>query len=292
MTDYCIASPHKNELWYDYRLYDNLKSELKLLGFNYRAGAKNRIYLLGGRVLHFYPEVGPFDEAANNIALSYCHFDQVKDYGIFNHVFFCSQRVQSKIYVDKRCRLPAANIGIIRPFSSLTPSTTIDTKYSCDIAFIGTPRIRPIVEAILPIVEKHKLDFKLFGPNWDKYSGNNNAVKYWSGTSIPYKDISVLAHNAKLCLIDHHESMNQDGAVSHKYVDFLSAGSLVISDNNKNAKGFYKGLCFTSPDDLEPLVLKYLASKQLRTEQIALQLELLSKQTTALAARTLSEQFI
>ena len=295
MTTFCIASPHKNELWYDYRLYINLKKALVNLGFEYRAASRNRIYFLGAPERQFYPEVGKFDPSANNIGLLYSHAEKLSDISKFSSLFVCSDFVkgylQEKFGQDSD-ENSVKNMQVLAPFSSLVPTQKSKARYNCDISFIGTPRIRPIVEAIIPIVEKHQLRFHLFGPNWEDYPGNASAKDYFVARSLPYEEIPMLARGSKICLIDHHQSMSEMGAVSHKYVDFVRAGALVISDNNKDAKNAYAGLTFDSETQLEALVLRYLEHDDLRQQQVLKQLSLTATHTTDAAAVALAQAFI
>ena len=95
MSKYCIASPHKDESWYDYRLYVNLIEALERQGHQFQAGAENRIYFLGGPLRKHYPKVGQFDPNANNIALIYCHFQKIFQLTHFDHVFVPSDKVKA-----------------------------------------------------------------------------------------------------------------------------------------------------------------------------------------------------
>ncbi len=295
MISFCIASPHKNELWYDYRLYVNLKQSLINLGFKYEAASRNRIYFLGAPQRQFYPEVGRFDPNANNIAVLYSHAEKLEALAQFSSIFVCSDFVkdylQNKFAVNTAPEL-LGNMKVLAPFSSLSPTQKTKPRYNCDISFIGTPRIRPIVEAILPIVQKHGLKFHLFGPNWDEYPGNSSAKDYFVAKSLPYEEIPMLARGSKICLIDHHQSMSEMGAVSHKYVDFIRAGAFVVSDNNKDAVSSYQGLSFDTPESLESLVLSYLERDDLRQQQILKQLSLTATHTTNAAAVTLAQAFV
>lgn len=300
--EYCIASPHKNVLWYDYRLYENLKTELSLLGYKYKSAAKNRIYFLGGPLRKFYPEVGEFDHSANNIALIYCHAEKLKSLQHFDKVFVSSvgmkryfelkSLMQFEFLTRKKKFCSAEPIEVIKPFSSLSPTSETDPGFVCDIMFVGTPRIRPIVEAIIPIVQKHQLTFKIIGPGWQNYSGNQFARNLSMRNSVPYNNIPIVANSSKICLIDHHQSMNKIGVVSHKYVDFISSGACVISDFNKDAKTTYKGLCFSSKESLESLVLTLLKDEEQRLTHVNMQLKIAANQTTKNAAISLSSFFV
>lgn len=302
MTSFCIASPHKNVLWYDYRLYENLKHELQELGYQYRAASKNRIYFLGAPQRHFYEEVGKFDPDANNIALIYCHSEKLESISQFNKVYVCSEGVGSLLKRKKWKNLEFLKseknfttrqpMGIIRPFSSLTPSTRTKPRYQCDVSFMGTPRIRPILEAVLPLVEEMGLKLNLYGPNWDKYEGNSDASKYWIARSVPYEEIPMLAKGSKICLIDHHDMMNNIGSVSHKYVDFVMAGGFVISDDNKDARNFYKGVCMDDKNSLRDLLSTYLADDALRESHKLMQQDIMQQQSTKAAAIELAKNFI
>ncbi|MFC4701757.1 hypothetical protein ACFO4O_16515 [Glaciecola siphonariae] len=295
MTDFCIASPHKNELWYDYRLFVNLKRALLALGFTSKAAAHNRIYFLGAPQLQFYPEVGKFDTQANNIALIYSHAEKLQSLDAFSKIFVCSEPVKRYLQNKFKGSISDDNlekIEVLAPFSSLSPSAKTKPRYACDISFIGTPRVRPIVEAIVPIVEKHQLKFHLFGPNWDSYPGDPRANNYFVARSLPYEEIPMLARGSKICLIDHHQTMSEMGAVSHKYVDFVRAGAFVISDNNKDAREAYAGVCFETPESLEKLILQYLQAPQLRRAQVLHQLSLTSTHTTEYAAVRLAQHFV
>jgi hypothetical protein len=302
MTSFCIASPHKNVLWYDYQLYVNLKQELQALGFQYRSASRNRIYFLGAPQLQFYPEVGKFDSSVNNIAVLYSHAEKLQALNQFNQVFVCSEGVKRllnkkrllgfELFKKDKPFTARTAIEILRPFSSLKPSNHLMPKYDCDISFIGTPRIRPILEEALPIAHAMGLKIKIYGPNWDQYQGNALAMRYWVANSVPYTDIPKLAKGSKICLIDHHESMNQIGAVSHKYVDFVMAGAFVISDNNRDAVRHYKGLCFNKNLPLDTLISKYLEDSAQRRSHVTRQQKIIAEQTTLHAAQKIAEYFV
>lgn len=296
MAKFCIASPHKDDTWYDYRLFVNLKTMLEQMGHVYQAGAQNRIYFLGGPQRLHYPKVGEFDENANNMALIYCHFQKLTQISQFKHVFVASNHVK-KYYEEKAKTEPEQfstqlPIEIMRPFSSLTPTKKNKPKYSCDIAFMGTPRVRPIVEAVIDIVERHQLDLKIIGPSWSIYPGDSRAKKYWLTPSIPYDEIPLLAKEAKININDHHLTMNEVGAVSHKYVDLISAGGLVVCDQNPDASNWYKGEVFSDAKNLESLILTYLSDEQKRQQQLQMQFEIVKHQTTRQAAHCFGRYFL
>ncbi|AGP87124.1 hypothetical protein [Alteromonas mediterranea] len=87
MFEFSIASPHKNVLWYDYRVFINTKHELEKLGCVYKKNAVNRIYLLSPPVRKSYEDVSEFEPDANNIAIIYSHFEKVENLNGFNKVF-------------------------------------------------------------------------------------------------------------------------------------------------------------------------------------------------------------
>ncbi|GGD57447.1 hypothetical protein GCM10011357_11080 [Lacimicrobium alkaliphilum] len=302
MTSFCIASPHKNELWYDYRVYVNLRQELEALGYQYRAASQNRIYFLGGPQRHFYPEVGKFDAEANNIALIYCHVEKLKSIDQFRKVFVCSEGMKGFLQRRRLMRLepfrrrqpftPQAPIEVIPPFSSLQPCNRTRPRYQCDLSFVGTPRIRPILEAALPVVKSLKLKMHLYGPNWDQYPGNPVAKDYWIARSVPYEEIPMLAKGSKICLIDHHDMMNKIGTVSHKYVDFLKAGAFVISDNNRDARKHYHGVYYRNQSELAGLIEYYVTHDAEREATRLQQQRYLNRHSTGFAATELAKYFI
>ena len=300
--DFSIASPHKSELWYDYRLYINLIEALESLGFKYRKNAKNRIYFLGAPRRHFYPDVGKFDSEANNLALAYCHFEKINSYNEFNKIFLPSifvkesvlneRRKYSKLFKKNSYLDKVSKIEIIKPFSSLVRENDIADELICDLSFIGSPRIRPIVEDIIPIVKKHNLSFHIYGPHWNAYEGNNLASSFVKASEIPYQDIPKLSAASKISLVDHHQSMNDIGSVSHKYVDLLSSGAFIISDKNKDAIYNYEGICYSSKNELEELVLYYLDNESEREKVLARQMDIVKDNSTIEAARQISKFFV
>lgn len=302
MKYYCIASPHKNELWYDYRLYLNLKQALLELGYHYRAGAKNRIYFLGAPQRLFYPEVGKFDPNANNIALIYCHPEKLKSLNQFSKVFVCSEGFRHFLNIQKwknlelfRKQKPFTTkqaISVIPPFSSLQPVNKTMPRYQCDISFMGVPRIRPALDALLPLVEEMGIKLNLYGPGWHNYPGKGDPEKYWVAKQIPYEDIPKLALGSKICLIDHHDSMNKIGSVSHKYIDFVMSGGFVVSDYNRDAVKYYKGICFSDKRPLRDIITEYLGDDKKRSEHVAMQQSIIFEQTTKNAAGELAACFV
>ncbi|MBT1063501.1 hypothetical protein KJY73_07935 [Bowmanella sp. Y26] len=302
MKYYCIASPHKNELWYDHRLYVNLKEELSALGYHYRAAAKNRIYFLGAPQRHFYPEVGKFDPTANNIALVYCHPEKLNRLDRFEHVFACSRGFKSfldwqrwknwEIFKSEKPFTTKRPIQIIPPFSSLKPAGNTMPRYQCDVSFMGVPRIRPALEAVLPLVDELNIKLNLYGPGWHSYPGQGNPEKYWIAKQIPYEDIPKLALGSKVCLLDHHDTMNKIGSISHKYVDFVMSGGFVVSDYNRDAVKNYGGICFSEQRPLKDILIEYLNDEEKRRRHVLKQQSIMEKQTTRIAAERLASCFI
>lgn len=302
MKYYCIASPHKDERWYDHRLYLNLQKELSALGYLHQAGAKNRIYFLGGPQRLFYPKVGQFDPAANNIALVYCHAEKLKSLNQFNKVFVCSDGFKRYFQMRKWRDLEFLRkdkyfttkqaIEVIRPFSSLTPASQTMPRYQCDVSFMGVPRIRPALEEVLPLVDELGVKLNIYGPGWHSYPGKGNPEKYWIAKTIPYEDISQLARGSKICLVDHHESMNRIGSVSHKYIDFVMAGGFVVSDYNRDAEKYYKGICFSERRPLKEIIKEYLNDDEKRKAHVLMQQKIIIDQTTRAAAVQLAECFV
>jgi len=285
LIEYCIGSKHSSKFWYEYRIYINLIEELEKLGFKYQSNSKNRIYFLGWPLSASYKEIGPIDKSANNIALSFSHADRYSNIELFNKFYVFSQGMQ-KFFHQKT----GVNYEILRPFSSLTTNETEDERYRCDIAFVGNIRTRQIVEDVLPVVEKLNLDFKIFGYDWTHYRGNPRAIKFWQGDVIPYKDIPLMSHNAKIVLVDHHESMNIMGCVSHKYVDLLASGAFVISDSNNDAST-YNGIIYKNKEQLYELITRYLNDEKARLHQKSKQNTIVKSQTTESAAQTISRNF-
>lgn len=298
---YCIASPHKDDSWYDFRLYENLRESLAKLGYVHEAGAKNRIYFLGAPLKKHYPKVGQFDQDANNIALIYCHLQKIHSLREFQHVFVASdfakaffQRRKYQDWIKGKFNSPFSSttpIEIIKPFSSLSPSISAREQFFCDLCFIGVPRIRPIVEDILPIVEKHRLDFQIIGPSWQNYAGHPKAKAYCVTSSVPYYDLPFVANGAKINLVDHHDSMKKQGMVSHKYVDLIAAGGFVICDENIDAKKNYNGIVYRNAKELEALVVEYLNDAKKREGKRREQLDIVASLTTERAAKDLARKF-
>lgn len=273
-----------------------------MLGYKYESGSLNRIYFLGGPQRHFYNEVGKFDAEANNLALVYCHFEKLNNLAQFNKVFVSSDMAVKylnrrawylgKLFKKEPNLCTKYPIQVIRPFSSLAPVANSLPRYECDISFMGTPRVRPIVEHVLPIVEKYGYKFNIYGPNWSEYQGNPLAKKYWVSPTIPYKHIPMLARNSKICLIDHHDSMNQIGTVSHKYIDFIMSGGFVISDENLDVVRNYSGIVYENGLELTKILLEYLPNEELRQQHVLKQQRITFQQTTLSAAIHLASEFL
>jgi len=301
MASFCIGSPHKNKSWYDYRVYRNLIDELEALGHTLAVGSKNRIYFLGGPLRDKYPDIGSFDTAANNIALLYCHADKIHSWQGFNHIFVSSLGMKYFLLLRKLKRLDFfgkkylpvwRKVKVLPPFSSLNHTPEVNDLYACDISFIGSERIRPIVEDILDIVKKYNLNFKIFGYGWDAYQGNKIAKKYWQGTGIPYDDFPILANSSKICLVDHPEDLNREATVSHKYIDLLASKACVISDYNLGVKYGYKGLTYKTKEELKKIVLSLLKDSALRESIKSRQFSLVAKQTTSQAVKEIAKCFL
>jgi hypothetical protein len=279
-----------------------LKKALLELGYHYRAGAKNRIYFLGAPQRLFYPEVGKFDASANNIALVYCHPEKLKAVNQFSHVFVCSEGFKHflsmkkwknfELFKKEKPFTSQQSIKVIPPFSSLQSTNKTMPRYQCDISFMGVPRIRPALDALLPLVEKMGIKLNLYGPGWHNYPGAGDPEKYWVAKQIPYEEIPMLARGSKICLIDHHDTMNKIGSVSHKYIDFVMSGGFVVSDYNSDAVKYYKGICFSDKRPLRNIISEYLFDDKKREAHVAMQQSIIFEQTTKNAAEELAACFV
>ena len=301
MAFFCIGSPHKNKNWYDYRVYQNLIDELEGLGHKYKVGAINRIYFLGAPLRDDYPDVGTFDPLANNIALLYCHADKIRNWHGFNHIFAASTGMKYFLLLRKLKKMDFSGkkylpdwhkVKVLPPFSSLKNNSTVKKDYSCDISFVGSQRIRPIVEDTLDIVKKHNINFKIFGYDWDAYEGNPIAKDYWQGSGIPYEDFPALANSSKICLVDHPEDLNREATVSHKYIDLLASKACVISDYNLGVKYGYKGLTYKTRAELETMILKLLGDNKLRESIKLRQFSLAERLTTLETVKQIVKRFV
>ena len=247
MMNFCIASPHTTRYWYDYQVYCDLRKHLESLGFVYKTGSVNRIYFLGWPLNKEYADVGPFDPNCNNIALLWAHPRLVnkKQLEKFQHIFVSSVGYNEVLKSD---------YPILAPSSVLRPKEQHIAGYSCDISFVGNTRVRPIVEKVLPMVRALGLSFKIWGYDWTQYQGNKGAISYWAGDVIPHYDIPILAHNSKVCLVDHHADMDEAGIISHKYIDFLMSGAFVLTMPNKEVLR-YGGYFLESKEQLAALLV-------------------------------------
>lgn len=285
MSSYCIASPHTSPFWYEYQIYTNLISSLSKLGYTYTPESHNRLYFLGFPMRHSYPDVPFYNKSCNNLALMFSHpqYYTSKLGEMFSNVFPSSPNYLSYIKsIDSK-----VSATLLKPFSSLVPSDNeAIPDMKCDIAFVGNTRVRPLVEKIIPIVKKHKLNFKIWGYAWNTYQGNKEAIPYWQGSVIPYKDMPNLAKSAKILLCDHHGTMNQVGVVSHKYVDLLASKAFVIADDNKDIP-LYKGVVFEG----EQQILSYLADSKKREDKVEEQYDIVKNLTTDNAAKLISSFF-
>jgi hypothetical protein len=143
----------------------------------------------------------------------------------------------------------------------------------------------------MPLVDKMNIQVGLYGPGWHHYPGGGSPEKHWRAKQIPYEDIPKLAKGSKICLIDHHESMNRIGSVSHKYIDFVMSGGFVVSDYNKDAIDHYKGICFSPKRPLESILQEYLFDEPKRIKHTLMQQQLVINQTTHKAAQQLAAYF-
>ncbi|WP_043959918.1 glycosyltransferase [Alteromonas mediterranea] len=141
-------------------------------------------------------------------------------------------------------------------------------------------------------MEKNSLSFHLYGPGWERYSGNPSAKKFVVAKTIEYDQFADLALASKICLIDHHDTMNEIGAVSHKYIDHLHSGAFLISDRNKDALENYAGVCYQGRRELEELVDFYLKNPVAREEKRRKQLDIAKNYTTSNTAKKLIAHFI
>jgi len=284
-VEYCIGSAHTSIYWYEYQIYANLIEEINELGFTYKQKSHNRIYFLGWPLRNNYKDIGEFDKKHNNICLSFSHAQIAKNLNDFDKIFVSSYGMQNFILSKSKIKCE-----VLKPFSSLKKTDKIKSNYQCDIAFIGNIRKRQIVEDVLPLINTLNLEFKIFGYDWKSYQGNKQAIKYWQGDVISYKDIPILANSAKIILIDHHSSMNEIQCVSHKYVDLLASNSFVISDFNRDVYN-YKGIIYKNKKELYTLIKKYLYDDKSRQDHKTKQNNIVIENTTKNAAKRIVKEF-
>jgi len=155
--------------------------------------------------------------------------DELKDY---DHVFCSSESLARRLKSN-------VETSVLQQFSEFKrdeewqqPSNTLDPRLSKllehvdanDILFVGNTRgVRR--EFVLDVHKKHGVKF--IGRGWDLYVSTDHIIAEHVENSM----LPALYRTAGCVLNDHWPDMREQGIVSNRVFDVLSAGGLVLSDH-------------------------------------------------------------
>jgi len=298
MKTFTIASPYGSIYCYDYVVFLSLKQSLEKLGYKFDRNSNNRIYLMGYPMGRQYKDCGPFDTKKFNISLIGSYYDYIKHRGEVDCFDFtyCSSPQGYQYLLDKFNFKADGLWNLYSPFGNdilpqFQPNNNIEIK-ECDVAFCGNARVRPAVEELMVVLEKHpELKFYYYGFNIKNYRGTQKVKSHWIGDILSYYKYPEFAQKTKVVLLDMHDSMSDIGMPSFKYIDFLMNKAFVLVYKNKYAKDQLKGATFQHndvlPGDLENKLMFYLNNPEERQKVIDRQYQLVKdvhsvKRTAAL----------
>jgi spore maturation protein CgeB len=170
------------------------------------------------------------------------------------------------------------------------PREQLDPKYHSDILFIGAayPNRRKMMEALIPIVEKHNLKFNISGhvnymprrsPLWD-YVGQNGTVdhedtiKYYNGAKIVLNFFRDIKWNPRTRSGGNPNNKSRYPALSlnpRAYEVPLCQSFMLMEDSREEAREVFTDKevgFFSNTEELCSQVEKYIKNEKLR-EQMA-----------------------
>ena len=123
---------------------------------------------------------------------------------------------------------------------------------------------------------EHKLT--VIGRHWEEYPVQEYVVQDY----ISNDEVGQAYHDACILLNDHWDDMKEQGIISNRIYDALSAGAFVISDYMPEIDGSFKGAVVTYKDreDLLQKIDYYMEHEEERLEKVKLGQEIVRKEHT------------
>lgn len=232
--------------WGDYYLAQELKQELKKLGYkviihchsqwdnNHKVNSTVIVF----RGLYSYNT----RKKDFNIMWNISHPKDIiiDEYKTYHHVF-----ISSLFLVDKLRPILKQKVSLLDQCTNLDKFFPIDSvankKY--DLLFVGNTRgvFRKIIKDLLP--SNYKIG--IIGSGWENYIDKKYIIKKFA----PNSELNKLYNSTNILLNDHWDDMKDYGFVSNRIFDGMGSGCQIISDKPKgnidrfNGKNvyFYEG---------------------------------------------------
>ena len=186
---------------------------------------------------------------------------QVGEFEKYNHIFIASEYYYKTI-PNK------SHISILNQCSDPDLFYPLKIKKEYDLLFIGNSRdiYRKIIKDVFPTNYK----IGIIGQGWDNYIDSKYIIKSF----VENNELNVWYNKTKILLNDHWDDMREQGFVSNRIFDGLSAGCSIISDKPEGNLSLFtntkKVHFYTSTEELNDLVEKEMTSEQNSSEAINL----------------------
>ena len=275
----CMPNNQTMKFWGDLHFAKAMKKEFEKKGYSVniltkdewynRSNAKYTIFLRGNR--EYYPTV---EDGRIAIMWNISHPDEVSldEYNSFDYVFFASDKLKERIADKIQCES-----GVLMQCTDeevMCAKENTDKKY--ELLFVGNSRrvYRQILKDLLPT--KHKLT--VIGRHWEEYPVQEYVVQDY----ISNDEVGQAYHDAYILLNDHWDDMKEQGIISNRIYDALSAGAFVISDYMPEIDELFEGVVVTYKDreDLLEKIDYYMEHEDERLEKVKLGQEIVRKEHT------------
>ena len=275
----CMPNNQNMKFWGDFHFAKAMKKEFEKRGYSAniltkdewynRSNAKYTVFLRGNR--EYYPTV---EEGRVAIMWNISHPDEVSvdEYNSYDYVFFASDKLKDKFGDTIQCES-----GVLMQCTDeevMCAKEYTDKKY--ELLFVGNSRrvYRQILKDLLPT--EHKLT--VIGRHWEEYPVQEYVVQDY----ISNDEVGQAYHDAHILLNDHWDDMKEQGIISNRIYDALSAGAFVISDYMPEIDESFKGAVVTYKDreDLLQKIDYYMEHEEERLEKVKLGQEIVRKEHT------------
>lgn len=281
MIDICGCMPNNETMkfWGDLHFAKAMKKEFEKKGYSAniltrdewynRSNAKYTIFLRGNR--EYYPTI---EDGRVAIMWNISHPDEVSlhEYNSFDYIFFASDKLKDRIGEKLQCES-----GVLMQCADeqvMCAEETSAKKY--ELLFVGNSRhvYRQILKDLLPT--KYRLT--VIGRHWEEYPVQQYVVQDY----ISNDEVGQAYHDAQILLNDHWDDMKEQGIISNRIYDALSAGAFVISDYMPEINEVFKGAVVTYKDreDLSQKIDYYMEHEEERLEKVKLGQEIVWKEHT------------
>lgn len=275
----CMPNNPTMKFWGDLHFANAMKKEFEKKGYSAnvltrdewynRSNAKYTIFLRGNR--EYYPTI---EDGRIAIMWNISHPDEVSlnEYNSFDYVFFASNKLKDKLGDELQCES-----GVLMQCTDeeiMCAKENTDKKY--ELLFVGNSRhvYRQILKDLLPT--KYKLT--VIGRHWEEYPVQQYVVQDY----ISNDEVGQAYHDAQILLNDHWDDMKEQGIISNRIYDALSAGAFVVSDYMPEIDEVFEGTVVTykGREDLLQKIDYYMEHEEERLEKVKLGQKIVRREHT------------